>query len=136
MSTTAPSTATSSGCAASSAPSTTNSARSKCSTASDTALARNEGMEGGGAFGLRWSQRFSLRQRIFAVNIFAVAIFAGSIFYLDGFRARLTQARLAQAQSEVVMIGDTLSAVEPDEREGLLTRLGQDSRTRLRVYGA
>jgi two-component system sensor histidine kinase ChvG len=99
-------------------------------------LARSNATDEGAAFGLRWSRRFSLRQRIFAVNIFAVAIFAGSIFYLDGFRARLTQARLAQAQSEVVMIGDTLSAVEPDEREGLLTRLGQDSRTRLRVYGA
>ena len=93
-------------------------------------MARND--EGG--IGLTWSRRISLRHRILAVNIFAVAILAGSIFYLDSFRSRLTQARVDQAQSEAVMIAHMLSVVPPEARQPILVRLGQDSRTRLRLY--
>jgi two-component system sensor histidine kinase ChvG len=85
---------------------------------------------------LGWSARMSLRQRILAVNIFAIALLAGSLFYLDGFRSRLTAARLDQAQAEAVMIAHMLPAVAPDARQALLVRLGQDSHTRLRVYGS
>ena len=95
-------------------------------------MARND--EGG--IGLTWSRRISLRHRILAVNIFAVAILAGSIFYLDSFRSRLTQARVVQAQSEAVMIAHMLSAVPAARRQPILVRLGRDSGTRLRVYGA
>ena len=84
---------------------------------------------------LRWSRRLSLRQRILAVNIFAIVIFAGSLFYLDGFRSRLTQARLDQSQSEAVMIAHMLGAVAAPARQAILVRLGQDSGTRLRIYG-
>jgi len=94
-------------------------------------LARNDEREPG----LSWSRRLSLRHRILAVNVFAVAMLAGSIFYLDGFRSRLTQARVAQAQSEAVMIAHMLSVVPPQNRQQILVRLGQDSQTRLRVYG-
>jgi two-component system, OmpR family, sensor histidine kinase ChvG len=100
--------------------------------ASDTALPRNEEKE----LGLRWSQRLSLRHRILAVNIFAVGILAGSIFYLDSFRSRLTEARVDQTQSEVVMIAHMLSALPTERRQPILVRLGRDSATRLRVYGA
>jgi len=93
-------------------------------------LARND--ESG--IGLKWSRRFSLRQRILAVNIFAVAILAGSIFYLDSFRSRLTQARIGQAQSEVIMIANMLPSVPPERWQALLVRVGRDSGTRLRVY--
>ena len=95
-------------------------------------MPRNEEKESG----LRWSLRLSLRQRILAVNVFALAILAGSIFYLDSFRSRLTQARVDQAQSEAVMIAHMLSVVPPRQRQPILVRLGQDSQTRLRVYGA
>ncbi len=107
------------------------SARSTRSTASDTALRRNEDRE----LGLTWSRRFSLRQRILAVNVFAIAILAGSLFYLDGFRSRLTKARTDQARTEAVMIAHMLPAVPPGKRQTILMRLGQDSGTRLRVYG-
>src|ERR1051325_9110648 len=80
-------------------------------------------------------RRISLRHRILAVNVFAVAILAGSIFYLDSFRARLTEARLAQARSETVMIAHMLAAIPPEARQPILVRLGQDSGTRLRIYG-
>src|SRR5688500_18579880 len=131
MSTTAPSTATSSGCAASSARSTASSRRSKRSTVSDTALPRSEDRD----LRLSWSRRLSLRQRIHAVNIFAIVILAGSLFYLDSFRGRLTQERIEQAQAEVVMIAHMLAAIPPSARQPILVRLGQDSRTRLRFYG-
>ncbi len=83
---------------------------------------------------LSWSKRFSLRQRILAVNIFAIFILAGSLFYLDSFRGRLTQARVDQAQSEAVMISHMLSALPERAWQSALIRLGQDSATRLRVY--
>ena len=84
---------------------------------------------------LNWTRRVSLRHRILAVNIFAIAILAGSIFYLDSFRSRLTQARVDQAQSETVMIAHMLSAIPAASRQPILVRLGEDSQTRLRVYG-
>ena len=99
--------------------------------ASDTVLLRSEDRE----LGLRWSRRFTLRQRILAVNIFAIVILAGSLFYLDGFRSRLTQARIEQSQSEAVMIAHMLAALPAEARQPILVRLGQDSRARLRVYG-
>ena len=84
---------------------------------------------------LRWSRRFSLRQRILAVNIFAIAILAGSIFYLDSFRSRLTEDEVEQSRSEAVMIAHMLAAIPPGRRQPILVRLGQDSGTRLRIYG-
>src|SRR3954463_4022886 len=130
MSTTAPSTAISSGCAASSARSTASSARSRRSMGSDTALARSDGP----GFGFGWMRRISLRHRILAVNIFAVAILAGSILYLDSFRASLTPARIDRARSETEMIAHMLSAIPEGARAPILVRLGQDSRARLRIY--
>jgi two-component system sensor histidine kinase ChvG len=84
---------------------------------------------------LRWSRRLSLRQRILAVNIFAILILAGSLFYLDSFRGRLTENRIDQSQSEAVMIAHMLGAIPERYRQPILVRLGQDSRTRLRIYG-
>jgi len=95
-------------------------------------LAKSEDRE----LGLVWSRRLSLRQRIFAVNIFAVAILAGSLFYLDSFRTRLTEARIGQAEAEVVMIAHMLAALPQGAWQDTLTQLGQDSGTRLRVFGA
>lgn len=85
---------------------------------------------------LAWSNRWSLTQRILAINVFALAILAGSLFYLDSYRQRIVAARLAQAETEVRMIADAVSAVPLAEREPLLTRLGAESRARLRIYSA
>jgi two-component system sensor histidine kinase ChvG len=87
------------------------------------------------ALALRWSGRIALRHRILAVNIFAIVILAGSLFYLDGFRSRLADARVAQMSSEATMIARMLADVPRERRHSLLVRLGQDSRTRLRIYG-
>jgi two-component system sensor histidine kinase ChvG len=88
------------------------------------------------AFALRWTGRVALRHRILAVNIFALAILAGSLFYLDSFRSRLTQARVDQVSSEATMVARMLGAVPAERRQSLLVRLAQDSRTRMRLYGA
>jgi len=85
---------------------------------------------------LRWSGGWMLLHRILAVNIFAIAILAGSIFYLDGFRGRLTAGAVANADTQVSIIADSLSLAEPNEKGSLLRRLGQHSKTRLRVYAA
>jgi two-component system, OmpR family, sensor histidine kinase ChvG len=85
---------------------------------------------------VNWTRRVAIRHRILAVNIFAILILAGSIFYLDSFRSRLTQARIEQAATEATMAARAIAAVPPGRREPLLVRLGQDSGTRLRVYGA
>lgn len=108
-----------------------NSARSKPFTASVTALERNDDRD----LRLSWSRRFSLRQRILAVNVVAVAILAGSLFYLDSFRNRLTQARIDQARSEAAMIANVIPALPVPARAAALARLGRDSGTRLRLYG-
>jgi two-component system sensor histidine kinase ChvG len=95
-------------------------------------LPRNEESD----LSLRWTGRIALRHRILAVNIFAIVILAGSLFYLDGFRSRLTEARVTQMASEATMIGHMLADVPRARRHELLVRLGLDSGTRLRVYGA
>jgi two-component system sensor histidine kinase ChvG len=95
-------------------------------------LAKNEEQ----GLGLRWSGRLSLTARILAINIFALAILAGSLLYLDSYRKRITEARVEQAQSEVTIIAEALAAAPPASREPLLIRLGQESRSRLRVYSA
>src|SRR5438093_1074945 len=132
MSMTGPSTAISSGCGASSAPSTMNSRPSKRSTASGTVLARNEP----GSVALRWTRRWSITHRILAVNIFALAILAGSLFYLDSYRSRLISARIDETRTIAEMMADGLSVTPQPMWQSLLTELGQDSKLRLRVYSA
>jgi two-component system sensor histidine kinase ChvG len=85
---------------------------------------------------LIWSGRWRLTHRILAVNVFAVAILAGSIFYLDGYRTRLVTDRMEQAEKQARMISHAITVAPPEAREGLLVRLGRDSKTRLRVYSA
>jgi two-component system sensor histidine kinase ChvG len=76
-----------------------------------------------------------LTHRILAVNIFALALLAGSIFYLDSFRERLTASAMGQARTEALMASQALAWSDPAKRQRLLRELGQDSGTRLRVYG-
>jgi two-component system sensor histidine kinase ChvG len=76
-----------------------------------------------------------LLHRILAVNVFALAILAGSIFYLDGFRSRLTAGAIVNAGTQAGIMSDSLSLAEPNEKAALIRRLGERSRTRLRVFG-
>jgi two-component system, OmpR family, sensor histidine kinase ChvG len=85
---------------------------------------------------LGWSRKWTLTQRILAVNIFALAFLAGSLFYLDSFRSRLTSARLGEVQTQARLIADALSITPAPLWQPLLTKLGQESSSRLRIYGS
>jgi two-component system sensor histidine kinase ChvG len=85
---------------------------------------------------LRWTKRWTLLQRILAINIFALAILAGSIFYLDSFRSRLTEEGISRARTEAQVAAQAMAVAEPGERAELLRRLGRYSGTRLRIYDA
>lgn len=98
--------------------------------ASGIALQRNEDED----LALRWSRRWTLTHRILAVNVFALAILAGSLLYLDSFRTRLTSVRLAEVETQVQLIGDTLSITPRELWKPLLIRLGGHSASRLRIY--
>jgi len=87
---------------------------------------------------LTWSRRFSLTQRILAVNLFALVMLAGGVFYLDSFRDRLLEQRQAQARIGAVLVADALSIAERNGgRSGvqaLAARFGATTRARLRLY--
>ncbi|WP_343525261.1 stimulus-sensing domain-containing protein [Sphingomonas sp.] len=83
---------------------------------------------------LRWSGQISLTQRILALNIFALLLLAGGFFYLDSYRARLLDNRVAQALREVRLIGEALASVRPGERDGLIVRIANDTRGRIRLF--
>ncbi|MEO9469394.1 ATP-binding protein [Parasphingorhabdus sp.] len=84
---------------------------------------------------LRWSARLSLTSRILAVNIFALALLAGSLFYLNNYRDRLTEERLAQAELQVLVIGEALVDQPEDVRRDLIPRLTNHLGNRVRIYG-
>src|SRR5579871_1097481 len=130
-STTARSTATLSGCGASSARSTRSSARSKRYTGR---VIRSPRAEPASPARLRWSRRLPLTARILAVNIIALGLMAGSLLYLDSYRKQLLTERFGQARAEVQITADALREVSPSERARLLVRIGNSQHLRLRVF--
>src|SRR5687767_10185392 len=140
MSTTGRSTATSSASAASSAPWTPLSTRSRRSTASATALkmsdapadARDEGDD----LALSWSGRWTLAHRILAVNILTLTLLALSLLYLDAFRNQLSKERVRQAQREAAITARMLDTVPAAQRAKALASAAQASGSRLRLYDA
>lgn len=88
---------------------------------------------------LTWSRRFSLTQRILAVNLFALMMLAGGVFYLDSFRDRLLEQRQTQARVGATLVADALLVAERNggraELEALAGRIGTTTRVRLRLYG-
>src|SRR5689334_18657110 len=107
MSTTAPSTATSSGSAASSAPPTPSSMQSIRSMASDTASTSSDEAD----LTLSWSGRWTLAHRILALNLLTFALVALSTLYLDVFRNRLSKERTQQTRIETATAAAALAHV-------------------------
>src|SRR5690349_9096914 len=138
MSTTARSTATSSGCAASSAWPTAISARSKRFTARATASPMADAER-------RRTRRFerpsfaawtSLTIRILTVNIIALALLAGSFFFLDNYRRQLLEERFRLARSEAQITAEALVGVDAAHLDKLLVQVGKEQNLRLRLYAA
>src|SRR6476620_182911 len=113
MSTTAPSTATSSESAASSASRTPNSMQSRPFMASDTVSTSSEDAD----LALSWSGRWTLAHRILALNILTVLLVA---LYLDVFRNKLGQERARQTRIEVTTTAEALAFVPKGEWPALL----------------
>src|SRR3954452_21340777 len=131
MSTTAPSTATSSGSGASSEPSTPNSIPSRPSMASDTDSTSSEEAD----LRLSWSGRWTLSYRILALNLITVLLVALSTLYLDVFRNRLSKERVRQTRIEATATAQAIHAAGPEDREPILATISKSTGTRLRLYG-
>src|SRR4051794_7534248 len=132
MSTTAPSTVTSSGSAASSARRTPISMQSRPSMALDINSTTSEGDEADLA--LSWSGRWTLAHRILAVNILTLALLALSVLYLDAFRNRLSKERIRQTRIEASMTAQALAHVPPSDRLALLASISRTTGSRIRLY--
>src|SRR4051794_23994837 len=132
MSTTAPSTATSSGSGASSEPSTPNSIPSRPSMASDTDSTSSEEAD----LRLSWSGRWTLSYRILALNLITLLLVALSTLYLDVFRNRLSKERVRQTRIEATATAQAILAAGPEDREAILATISKTTGTRLRLYGA
>src|SRR4051812_32199861 len=126
MSTTARSTATSSGCGENSDRWTAISRRSRRSMALATVFRRNDEGEA------PW--RLSLTARILAVNIFALVVLAGGFFYLDSYRTQLIEERSDRIATEAELVAAAIAVTPTAQVPTLLVRMGAANETRLRLY--
>lgn len=83
---------------------------------------------------LSWSGRWTLTHRILAVNILTLAIVALSIVYLDAYRNQLAKEREAQILGQARIAALAIDRAPASADPSLLRAIGQDSRSRLRIY--
>src|SRR5690349_17307085 len=131
MSTTAPSTATSSGSDANSARRIPTSMQSIPSMASDTVSTNNEESD----LALSWSGRWTLSYRILALNLITVVLVVLCTVYLDVFRNRLSKERTQQTRIETATAAAALAHVSRDQWPALLATISKTNTDRLRLYG-
>src|SRR3954469_24332776 len=133
MSTIGPSTATSSGSAASSAPPHPASMQSRPFMASDTVSTPTDDEAD---LTLSWSGRWTLGYRIFALNILTLLLVALSTLYLDVFRNRLNKERTQQTRIETAAAAAALTHVPQPEWPALLATMSKTTGARFRLYAA
>lgn len=83
---------------------------------------------------LKWSARWSLTNRILAVNIFAIALLAGSFFWLDNYRVRLLDERTRQTETQAELIANVIEQVSPEELDPVVAAVGTRTGHRIRIY--
>ena len=83
---------------------------------------------------LKWSGRWSLAHRIFAVNVLTVVLLALSVLYLDQYRNRLSKERSRQTRIEATTVAHALSYVPEAQWPALLAATTRASDSRMRVY--
>jgi len=83
---------------------------------------------------LTWSGRWTLAHRILAVNLLTLVLVLFAIFYLDSYRNRLEKERVHKVEAEASMAATALPDVVPQLREKMLADIGNQNRTRIRVY--
>ncbi len=97
---------------------------------SATASQRNDESD----LALSWSGRWTLTHRILAVNILTLTIVALSIIYLDAYRNQLQKEREARIVAEARIAALAINRAPANSDAALLRAIGQQSRSRLRVY--
>ena len=98
--------------------------------ASATASERNDESD----LALSWSGRWTLTHRILAVNILTLGIVALSIFYLDAYRNQLQEERQARILEQARLTALAIGRAPVSDHAALLRAIGNESRSRLRVY--
>ena len=98
--------------------------------ASVTASERNDESD----LALSWSGRWTLTHRILAVNILTLGIVALSIFYLDAYRNQLQEERQARILEQARLTALAIDRTPAGDHAALLRAIGNESRSRLRVY--
>ena len=83
---------------------------------------------------LSWSGRWTLTHRILAVNILTLVIVALSILYLDAYRNQLQDERQSRILGEARIAALALNRSPVVADASLLRAVGNESRSRLRVY--
>lgn len=82
-------------------------------------------------------QRYSLGNRILAVNLFALVMLAGGVLYLDSFRARLIEQRIEQAADAALLVAEAVAVADrPGDLDRIAGRIGATSSARIRLYAA
>lgn len=83
---------------------------------------------------LGWSARWSLTNRILAVNIFAIALLAGSFFWLDNYRVRLLDERTRQTETQAELIANVIEQVDLTDLDAVVAAIGTRTGHRIRIY--
>jgi len=82
-------------------------------------------------------QRYSLGNRILAVNLFALIMLAGGVLYLDSFRGRLLEQRTEQAGDAALLVAEAVAVADrPAQIARIAGRIGATSSARIRLYRA
>ncbi len=83
---------------------------------------------------LSWSRGLSLTVRILAVNMFALALMAGGLFFLDSYRARLISERQEFAETQLLLLRDSIEQLPDNLRSDLIMQFAKRDKVRVRIY--
>lgn len=83
---------------------------------------------------LSWSGRWTLTNRIMAVNVLTLVVVALSVLYLDAYRNQLRSEREARIRGEARIAALALDRAPPGADLPLMQAIGRDNRFRLRIY--
>jgi two-component system sensor histidine kinase ChvG len=84
---------------------------------------------------LTWSRRWTLSNRILALNLITILLVVLSTLYLDVFRTRLSKERVRQTRIEATATAVAIEAAGPEDRDPILARVSRATGSRLRLFG-
>jgi two-component system sensor histidine kinase ChvG len=84
---------------------------------------------------LAWSRRWTLSNRILALNLITILLVILSTLYLDLFRTRLSKERVRQTRIEATATSVAIDAAGPEDRDPILAQVSRATGSRLRFFG-